>query len=82
VLRLVRDERVDQDEHFEFFTVAETPKIVEIRNFQNFDSISKNISKTTKVTKILQGIKYVQNNFFHPVDQVYTHLQPAKRDHN
>jgi len=41
VLGLAGGERLVQNEHFELSTVAETSKIAEIRNFQNFDKISK-----------------------------------------
>jgi len=60
VLWLAQGKRAVQDEYFEFFTVVETPKMVEIRNFKYFDTISKkknkmlNISEMIKVTKILQ----------------------------
>jgi len=46
VLRLARDEKAVQDKHFELFTVVKTPKIAEIRNFQNLDNVSKkNVKK-------------------------------------
>jgi len=41
VLGLAQGERAVQDEHFELFTVTETPKMAEIWNFQNFDKIYK-----------------------------------------
>jgi len=39
-LQLATGESAVIDEHFELFTVSETPKIAEIQNFQNFDTIS------------------------------------------
>jgi len=44
VLRLARDGKAAQDEHFERFTVTETQKITEIQNFKNFGwNVQKNI---------------------------------------
>jgi len=41
VLRLARDEKAVQGKHFELLTVVKTPKIAEIRNFQNLDNFPK-----------------------------------------
>jgi len=37
VLRLVRDERTHQNEHIEYFTVADTPQMSKIQHFQIFE---------------------------------------------
>jgi len=42
---MARGERAVQGEHFELFTVAESPKMAEIRNFQNFDANFKKNSR-------------------------------------
>jgi len=71
VLRIARGERTVQDDHFELFTVAEIPKIREIRNFLNVEEISTkklNISETVRITDILQETKNVLNDFLHPVN--------------
>lgn len=39
-MRSARGERAIQDEYFEFFIVAETPKMAKI-SFQSFDGITK-----------------------------------------
>jgi len=53
VLRLAQGEKAVQDEHFEVFTVSETPKMAKIRNFQNlYSNLQKqksNISETVSV---------------------------------
>jgi len=41
-----------------------------------------NISKTVKVTEILQETKKVQTDFLRQVHYVCTHLDPNKPDHN
>jgi len=85
VLRLAGGERAIKDEHFELFTIVETPKMAEIQRFQFFSAISQkkwNISETVRVTEILQETKNVQNDFLHRVDKVYTDLEPSKCSHN
>jgi len=38
-----------------------------------------NILETVRVTKILHVTKNVQNDFLHPMHEVYIHLEPGKR---
>jgi len=46
VFRVARGEIAVQDKHFKLFTVVETRKMAEIRNFQNFDvNLQKKVKK-------------------------------------
>lgn len=42
---LVVSEKEIQDKHFEFLMIAESGKMAEIRNLQNFDATFKKINK-------------------------------------
>jgi len=56
---------------FVLVTMAETPKMAEIRNFQNVDAIFKKkvgYLGNIRVTVVLQDTKNVQNDFLHLVD--------------
>jgi len=62
VFRLAGGERAIQNQHFRLFPVAETLKMTDIGNFQNFDAVYKkksNISEMVRVAEILQEIRNV-----------------------